>query len=77
MSLGYILKLSLKVYLTNFEAQKIDDFTFKTFKIVPAKVQVEKKLEKICFFQETFLLTNISMEVVLRMLFVTFSNAKI
>ena len=36
---------------------------------------MENKLEKARFFQETFLLADISMEVVLGMLFLTFSNA--
>ena len=36
MTLGYVLKLRLKVCPTNIEVQKIDDFTLKTFEMVLA-----------------------------------------
>ena len=42
-----------------------------------ASFQVEDKLGKAWFFQETFLLANIDVEVVLGILFLTFSNADI
>ena len=45
------------------------------FGIVLADFQVEDKLGKAWFFQETFLLANISTEIVLDMPFLTFSNA--
>ena len=45
--------------------------------MVLASFQVEDKLGKIRFFQETFLLADISTEVVLGMLFLTLSNADI
>ena len=45
--------------------------------MVLASFQVEDKLESARFFQETFLLANISAEVVLDMLFLTLSNADI
>ena len=45
--------------------------------MVLAKFQVEDKPGKAQFFQETFLLTSISMEVVLDMPFLTLSNADI
>ena len=45
--------------------------------MVPADFQVEDKLGKARFFQETFLLADISMEVVLGILFLTLSNADV
>ena len=45
--------------------------------MVLASFQMEDKLERIWFFQETFLLADINMEVVLGMPFLTFSNADI
>ena len=77
MTPGYVSKLGLKVRPTNVGAQKIDGFTLKTFRIVLASFQVEDTLGRARFFQETFLLTDLSIEVVLKMLFLTFSNANI
>ena len=77
MSPAYVSKLGLKVYHTNIVAQNVDDSTLETFRIVLTSFQVEDKLEKIRFFQETFLLADINVEEVLGILFLTFSNADI
>ena len=77
MTSAYASKLGLRVCRTNIGAQKIDGSTFKTFKMVLANFQVEHKLRRAWFFQKTFLLTDISVEVVLKMLFLTFSNVDI
>lgn len=50
MILAYTLKLDLGIYYINIEAQKIDHFTLKIFKIVLASFQVENKLERARFF---------------------------
>ena len=47
------------------------------FGMVLANFQVEDKLQKVWFFQETFLLSNISAEVILDILFLTLSNADV
>ena len=77
MTLAYGLKLGLWVYCTNVGAQKIDDSTLETFNMVLVSFQVEDKLRRARFFQETFLLANISAEVVLDMPFFTVNNANI
>ena len=77
MTPGYASKLGLKVRPTDVEAQKIDSSTLKMFGMVLASFQVENKLERPRFFQKTFLLADLSMEVVLRMPFLTLSNANI
>ena len=77
MMLAYALKLGLKICRINVGAQKIDGSILKTFGIVLASFQVEDKLGKIRFFQETFLLADINMEVVLGILFLILSNADI
>lgn len=74
---AFALKLGLKVRPTNFGAQKIDGSIFKTFEIVLASFQVKDKLGKARFFQETFLLADISVEVGLEMPFFTLSNTDI
>ena len=77
MTLAYTLKLGLKVRRTNVGAQKIDGSTLEMFGMVLASFQIEDKLERAWFFQETFLLADISEEVVLRMPFFTLNNADI
>ena len=77
MILAYASRLGLRVYRTNIGAQKIDGSTLKTFEIVLASFQVENKLGRTWFFQETFLLADINTELVLGMPFLTFSNANI
>ena len=77
MTPAYKSRLGLRAHHTNVEAQKIDDSTLQTFEIVLADFQVEDKLGKARFFQETFLLADISTEIVLGMPFLTLSNANI
>lgn len=73
----YIAKLDLKVQSNNIKAQKINDSTFKTFKMVLTNIQVKNMLEKARFFQRTFLVANISVSVILNMLFLIFGNINI
>ena len=54
MSPAYAKRLGLKTWKTNVGAQKIDGFAFKTFGMVIAEFQVENKVGKTRFFQETF-----------------------
>ena len=77
MTPTYIAKLDLKVRKTNIGAQKIDGSTFETFGMVLAGFQIEDKLGRARFFQETFLLADINTEVVLGMPFLTLSNTNV
>ena len=77
MTLGYASNLGLKVRPTNLRAQKINGSTLETFEMVLASFQVEDMLKKARFFQEMFLLADLSIKVVLQMPFLTLSNANI
>ena len=77
MAPAYAAKLSLKICSTNVEAQKIDGLSFRTFGILIASFQVNDRLGRARFFEESFLLANISMKMVLGMPFLTFNIAKI
>ena len=77
MNPAYASRLGLRVHRNDIGAQKIDGSTLETFGMVLASFQVEDKLGRRRFFQETFLLADISMGVVLDMPFLTFSNADI
>ena len=61
MTPTYASKLGLRVRRTNVGAQKIDRSTLETFGMVLASFQVEDKLGRACFFQETFLLADSNM----------------
>ena len=77
MTPAYTAHLGLKVRVTNIGAQKINKSLLATYGMVIAAFQVVNKLDCSQFFQETFLLANISMKVVLGMPFFTFSNADV
>lgn len=72
---AYAAKLGFKVQPINVKAQKIDSFLFKIFDMVLASFPIEDKLGQPRFFQETFLVANTSLAVILNMLFLTLSNA--
>ena len=77
MNPAYASRLGLRVHRIDIRAQKIDGSTLETFGMVLASFQVEDKLGKIRFFQETFLLADISTEVVLGMPFLILSNVNV
>ena len=77
MTPAYAAHLGLKVRVTNVNIQKIDRPSLATYDMVIAAFQVVNKLDCSRFFQQTFLLPNISMKVVLGMLFLIFSNVDV
>ena len=77
MTVAYTAYLGLKVRVTNVGAQKIDRFSLAICGMVIAAFQIVNKFGCSRFFQKTFLLVDISMQVILSMLFLTFSNANI
>ena len=77
MTLAYTKQLGLQVRKTDVGAQKIDGLLLRTFGMVIAGFQVEDKLGRAWFLQESSLLAETSMKVVLGMPFLTISNANI
>ncbi len=75
MTPAYIAELGLTTQKTSIKAQKIDGLPLETYSMVSARFLLQDNLERVQFFEETFLLADISMEVVLGMAFLTFSNA--
>lgn len=69
MNLNFIQKLSFKIQKTSVEAQKIDGSALKTFGIIIAGFQIKNKVDKLKYFQKTFLMVNIIVEVVLKISF--------
>ena len=58
-------------------ALKIDDFALKTYDITIVRFSIQDELSKIRFFEETFLLADTSMDVVLGIPFQSLSNADV
>ena len=73
MTLAYIVQQGLKLQKTIIDAQKIDKFSLTIYNMVIATLQILDKLGHSWFFQKTFLLANISIKVILGILFLTFS----
>ncbi len=76
MSQDFAQQLGLKICKTNIGAQKIDGTTLETYRMVVSTFSVDKD-EKERFFEESFLLSDVSPDIVLEMPFLTMSNANI
>ena len=61
----------------NVGAQKIDGIILETYKMVVAVFSVTNQANRVRFFEETFLVVNISLDVVLRISFLTLSSGDI
>lgn len=77
MTLAYTIKLGFSNRKTSVGAQKIDSLLLETYCIVSASFSLLDDLERVWFFEKTFLLVNTSMKVVLKMLFLSLRNANI
>ena len=75
--LTYAKKLDLPIRPTNVEEQKINSTTLDTFGMVVAAFSGIDKTNRVKFFEETFLVANVSPKVVLGMPFLTLSGANI
>ena len=77
MNPNYTQELWLKIQKTNIGAQKIGGSTLEIFEMVIADFQVEDKIGRPRFFQETFLVVDIKFAVILGIFFLKISNADI
>ncbi len=74
MTLAYAKKLGLTTWKTSVGAQKIDGSPLEIYSMVSASFSLQDSLERIRFFEKTFLLADISIEVVLGLSFLALSN---
>ena len=70
-------QLGLSIRPIDVGAQKIDSTMLDTYGMVVAAFLVENKANRVRFFEETFLVANVSPEVVLEILFLTLSGADV
>ena len=74
---SFVKQLGLSIRPTDVGAQKIDGTILDTHGMVVAAFSVEDKANRVRFFEETFLVANVSPEVVLGMPFLTLSGADV
>ena len=77
MTLAYAKKLGFRTQKTDVRAQKIDRSSLDIFEIVIVGFQILNKQGRTRFFQETFLLADITIEVVPEILFFILNNTNI
>ena len=71
------MQLSLPIRSTDIGVQNIDGTTLDTHEIVVAVFSVVDKANRVRFFEETFLVANVSPDVVFGMPFLTLSGADV
>ena len=74
---AFAKKLGLLIRPTNVRAQKINGTTLNNFGIVVVVFSVTDKANQVRFFEETFLVANVSPEIVFGMLFLILSSADV
>lgn len=77
MQSSFVRKLGLGICKTDVGAQKIDNRGLQTFKMVIALFQIDEKDKKSRFFEETFILADISINITFGIFFLTLNNVKI
>ena len=74
---SFAKQLGFSIRLIDVEVQKIDRTILDIYKIVVVAFSVVDKANQVGFFEKTFLVANISLEVVFGMFFLTLSSADI
>lgn len=74
---AFALQLGFKIRKTNIKADKIDGTTLKTYGIVVSTFSLLNKDGKVRFFEKSFLLANIKLDIIFEILFLTMSNINI
>ena len=75
--LTLVKELGFSINPIDVEAWRIDGTTPDTYKMLVIAFSVMEKANRVWFFKETFLLANVSPEIVLEMLFLTLSVANV
>ena len=75
--LFFAKQLGLSIGITDVGVQKIDGTTLDTHGMAIPAFKVVDKANRVKSFEETFLVANVSPEVVFRMLFLTLSGADV
>lgn len=65
------------MYKINVDIQKINGGRLKTYKMIIVLFQIDNKDGKFCFFEKTFILAYISIDVAFGLFFLILSNIKV
>ena len=71
----FVKELGLPIRPTDIRVQKIDGTMLDTYRIVVAAFSMNNKANQIRFFEKTFLMANIGLEIAFGMLFLTLNDA--
>ena len=74
---SFAKQLGLLIQSIDVGAQKIDGTTLDTYEMVVAAFSMVNKANQVRFFEKTFLVANVSPEVVFGMLFLALSSADV
>lgn len=77
MQLNFAKKLDLHIRKTNVDAQKINSSRLKVLGMVIAFFLIENNHKSSCFFEEIFLLADISVHVAFEIFFLILSNVEV
>ena len=77
MTPAYVIKLDLITQTISLRAQKIDGSALETYGIISIRFLFQDSWEKVWFFEETFLLADTSMEMILGISFLFLNNADV
>lgn len=77
MSLIFAKKLGFWIWKTKINIQKIYSSSFETFGIVIIFFLLDDKADRPQFFEKTFLIVNINIDITLEILFLILNNVKI
>ena len=70
-------ELELSIRLTDVATQKIGGTMLDTFRMVVTAFSVTDKANQVKFFEETFLVANVCLKVVFKMIFLTLSGLNV
>lgn len=74
---AYTAKLGLSTRKTSVRAQIINGLPLETYGVASARISIQNSLGRVWFFEKTFLLADTSIEVVLRICFLSLNNADV
>lgn len=77
MILVYLKKLSLQILKIDIGIQKTDGSSLATLEMIITRFKISDKLRRAYFFQETLLLVNTNINIILKMPFLTFNNTNV
>lgn len=77
MSPAYAVNLGLRILETKIKAQKIDGSILGTYRMVIARFFLQDKWGQDQFFKKIFILADVSVKMIIGILFLFFSNANL